>query len=597
MNHPMLTGFFLVVLSMSCGSRPQTISAAKDQFSGLNFFYYDRADRIKALQSLGEEIEVRYSLLDIKKARLNVDHNALFLNAIEAERQAIDPDNSAPLDQAASNMAFIDRAKKLIASYKDTHFAIGGLARRPRVINGVKFVEVGGRFYVNLRSAKILGYADLHSASPIAGQISLGDELVSVGGKPVHEVVEALMPFESGSTESYSRSSAVTALTDRNYRYPEVSYEDFGFKTADGRLVSVRLPWYYDATVNRRDASAYFASRGISGIQDVLERWNESSQKWELSSKGWSGFDEFVAPEDAIGVNTWVAEADTTETVYQTGYLLKDGKSFGFIQLYTYMLSSVKKADTGAAVNWDVPLKNFIKELKANHTPLVLDIRYNGGGRTSIPPQILSMITPNDRSYPSLVSGYRITRHVRNLVDLWDTGQLPDLNDPIETLALEEVRTSVANQRTHTRMIARSSGIKADITVGGYDLPVVVLISPHCISSCDIQSFLVKGSKRGLLLGTHSNGTGAGFTSDGPFTNGPWSDSYGILKTQIPNFLFGYAGRTDVLVNPELDGYLQFDTENVPTVADVQYQDTLEDYLHQGRGWYGKAIEILGQTP
>jgi len=57
--------------------------------------------------------------------------------------------------------------------------------------------------------------------------------------------------------------------------------------------------------------------------------------------------------------------------------------------------------------------------------------------------------------------------------------------------------------------------------------------------------------------------------------------------------LFGYAGRLDTIVNSEDNGYELFDTENRPTIADVQYHDTLRDFLDRSSGWYEKAIEVL----
>jgi hypothetical protein len=336
-------------------------------------------------------------------------------------------------------------------------------------------------------------------------------------------------------------------------------------------------------------------SRGIKGIKDILETWNESTKRWETSTIGWQGYSPYDAPQGALGTKTWLDAAEPNEVVMQTGYVLKDGKSYGFLQLYTYMLGQVTEKVGAPSIDWATPMVKFINELKASKTPLIIDIRENGGGFTSIPPKILAMIARDKEIYPSVRAGFRITKYARGIIDLWNDSKLADLNEPTDVnLAIPVVEEAVKNTWKHTNMYPRKS-VEANPLVGGYDLPIVAMTAPTCISSCDIQSFLLKGSKRATLLGTHSNGTGAGFYGDGPFSAGPWYDRQSVLTTQIPNFLFGYSTDVQATAATGDESVLKFDTENIPTTADVQYSSTKNDYLNHDAGWYAKAIEILSK--
>jgi len=139
--------------------------------------------------------------------------------------------------------------------------------------------------------------------------------------------------------------------------------------------------------------------------------------------------------------------------------------------------------------------------------------------------------------------------------------------------------------------------IKTDEDVKGYDKKIVALITPNCISACDMTASLLKNSKRATLIGTHTNGTGAGFWDDEE--NGfprKWVDSHNTLQVYIPNSLFGVPSKEIV----EKEGHIlpfkahkNFISENIPSVADVQFSPTLKDITGETKGWLNKALEVL----
>jgi hypothetical protein len=117
-----------------------------------------------------------------------------------------------------------------------------------------------------------------------------------------------------------------------------------------------------------------------------------------------------------------------------------------------------------------------------------------------------------------------------------------------------------------------------DSTVGGYPGKILTLVSPSCISACDMTASLLKKSGRSVLMGTHSNGTGAGFESSQALDSS-FKDTNDELSIKIPNFMFGVPDK--VLDQSKAVPYAQFEAsyllENRPTIADIQYALTTDD--------------------
>jgi len=128
--------------------------------------------------------------------------------------------------------------------------------------------------------------------------------------------------------------------------------------------------------------------------------------------------------------------------------------------------------------------------------------------------------------------------------------------------------------------------------VKGFNNKIVALVTASCISACDKMSFLLKASGRATIIGTHSNGTGAGFLSSSEL-NTKWEDRLRVFETQVPNYLFGIPGKsyeTTVFDDNSAD---EMCSENRPTVADIQYAPTMLDVAKNNVGWLQKAAQVL----
>jgi hypothetical protein len=119
------------------------------------------------------------------------------------------------------------------------------------------------------------------------------------------------------------------------------------------------------------------------------------------------------------------------------------------------------------------------------------------------------------------------------------------------------------------------------------------LVSPECISSCDRQALLFKSSKRAFILGTESNGTGAGYRTSESFVSTEWKDANDIFSINIPNALWGTPGEVGKREFREDGAYFRYNSENLPTKADIRYDATVADYLQNSTGWFDAAINAF----
>lgn len=573
-------------------------TVVKDQFSGDEFLYYDKQDRIDIIKAMKTAIDQRYSLIHVKNKRIGVDTEKIFAEAIHAESMIEDvTESSKVLMQAKSNIDFLDRTKKLVASYQDTHFRARELVRLPVILNGLELMPIENEVYIVAIKPKVMKYNELISNGvDLYSKIKPGDRVISIDDVPILEKAKELAPFVSASNPDSIHEWAVEALSLRAFKYPEKNYSDWKiFSQELKREVTLRLPYYVVTRDNRKDAQIYLRDKNFQRMDDLKLQWNEQNQVWEYSREIESvGYDPTGAPVDMVGGVTWFDVENKTDPILRTGFIVNEGRSYGIMQILGFHVEKVTDAKGIVEKTFFEPLVEFINSLKQKKTPLIIDLRNNGGGFGSYPAVVLSHLAKTGATYPNNTAAFRVTRVFRQVLEFTDTSMLPNV-DEIDGFdrGVDLIKEAVKAKREYTSSFAKGKGVvKPSDEVGGFDLPIVALVTPNCISACDGQSMIFKGSGRAKIIGTHSNGTGAGFLADGPFTT-KWDDDYNVVTMNIPSYLFGFPGEINKIVYPEEDSYYTFNSENRPTEADVMYKPTLDDYLRNGSGWMSKAIEVL----
>lgn len=562
----------------------------KEVFAGKSFYYYTRADRVQVVEDLIREIDAKYSLLEIKKTRVGVDLEVIGPQALSAEKAVIDV--FADSEQATSNLQFIDRLRVFVAKFQDTHFGIRAFHNYNPVGLGMGFARLGdGRVIISSVTPKLQAFNDARAGSTAFSELAPGDELVSIDGKLANDAVAELVPYVSGSSELFRLETAASYLSGRTFAFPIKSVADLKIKKLTGTIVNLRMPWFYrDGAFSApmpSDEERYLKDRNFTQNDEL--RMTVNGNKFRMTGLEVINDDFTHKIKQLIGEQNYFDLDDNVDSLaIKTGYIVSKDGSSGYLQVNTF--GAEKVYDGKTSLSFFEPIQNFIADLNVRGLPLILDLRDNGGGMTSYPPRLLSLLAPSGATYPNDTHAYRVTRYAESTVrSEFSTNALPE---ELEGYSIADFLSvfpaAISKGELHT---AALSG--PDIqSVIGYSGKIVALISSSCISACDIMSMLLKTSGRATLVGEPANGTGAGFTSSGPDTTA-WQDTYYVSQSRIPSFLFGRPLPAGVHMQ---DGVTEeLNMENRPTQPDVLHAWTARDVTDGSQDWINAAMKELAK--
>lgn len=574
----------------------------KDVYAGLKFQYYDREDRLLIVNDFLKTVELEYALLPLKAKRIGLDWASVKANAIARESAAESilistTDRSNPTErerisflQARANMEFLDRMQALAAEFQDTHFGIQEKISRPFVYTGVRMFRIDGKVVVGSLEKKLLGMASKLSGTDFS-RIRIGDEVLAINGKPVEERVKELKKYVSGSTDEFSDYQAIRALTIRNHNYDASNSVTITFRDAG----IFKLPLFANNpkdSTPRLDAMTFFAKYGIPSDSSTIGlSFDKSSKQWLDGGMTFEGYSPTKLHLNLKGITEMVG--DDGAPALRSGYFMNKGKTYGVLQILTFMTRNVKVGET--SVSFTDGIRAFIAELKENQLPLILDLRFNGGGNGNLPAQVLSVLAEEGAIYPGATSGFRMTSYMRQIQEPSFYQEVVG-EDQSFGLTLDDMKNifqkTIDERSEYTPMFAGEVIPYDTQKIKGFNNKIVALVTANCISACDKMSFLLKSSGRATIIGTHSNGTGAGFLSSSEL-NTKWEDRLRVFETQVPNYLFGKPGKSYETTIFDENSVEDMCSENRPTVADVQYATTLLDVAKNSVGWLQKAAQVL----
>lgn len=578
----------------------------------LKYTVCSKKQRVEILCQMRNAILKKYSLRYLKEERVGT-------NAKEHLNQCIDNEVKVEIN---NNLDFIDRAKKCIAAFKDTHFHVRAMDRTPWIYTGIVIQEIGGKFYIARNYKKILRYlkrgaSKKEKLSGLLDDLAVGNQILKIDGLDPSKMVEKLMPYIHGSSETYRRAKAVKSLMRRNFAYPkskdqnEVKITVYNFTTEEESTIS--LPWWYSST-KRKDAKKLFEKIDIPSLNYL--RWSYKDYQWVSSSSvryhGYSIDDHLIwrgskeKDKKKRKKPPYRGKIETYKDLYgypalRIGMFFNRGKNFCYMQLLSFSESTLYLGED--SYDFIEPIRGHVKVCEEQGLPLIFDLRSNGGGNGKFPAKVLSVLAESDAVYPNKFYSFRKSTHTYNLLTecqddkYFKAKYLSDFtfSDVVSELMKEFDKIIDDPEKKHLPMVT-ADNIETDSKVGGYHQKIVTLITPNCISACDNMANLLKKSGRSILLGTHTNGTGAGFFSSGP--HGPsWKDATNdVLRLSIPNYLFGVLDkiaetREDHIV-PFSEGK-KFVTENRPILADYEYRTNLKDITGKYNGWLNTALQLL----
>lgn len=558
-------------------------------WQGVSFPYYTKDDRVRALTEFFDAVEEQYALLSIKRRRVGLDFQALKQRTLAAE--AAIGDVTDPVAQAEANLRYLDRVRQCAAQFQDGHLLVEPASSTVPVVLPFRVEKIEGKFVVTGLAPKLLAYEDsLNSDGPQISELAVGDEVLTMGGVPPAALVQQLASYIRGSSAAIREIHAADALTTRDFAYPDARSIAVEIrKRESGARVRLQLQWLYAGSV-RSDLAVYLQNKRFMRYDQLKLTWDADKSAWNSSEEGMMPSDWQQTGPSLLQGLTYVSEADGDEVV-RTGYLLREGKAIGYLRFNRFTSLPIK-ASGGSRTTALATIQNFVKELKRAKVPLILDLRFNYGGSADLVSPVASALSRTGHVSAGSVQAFRLTRENLLIKDAFfaEMGTTGVLTGVQQDEFLGAFAQAVADRAEFTAAMALAD-VAADPQVGGYDENLVVLTSARCSSGCDMLAGLLKGMGRGPLLGTPTQGTGAGYLSSNELPQ-IWRDSRSIFKARIPCFLFGrpggapgihlYPGKAETLT-----------TENEPVTPHETFEPTLENLVNAEDGWVEPALKLL----
>ncbi len=556
----------------------------------------DRDMRVAVVTQLKSAIVNHYANLELKNQRIKTDDGKPFDSVAHLDRCIEIESKTADL----SDIHFIDRMKVCIAAFQDTHFAAYARTAMAGVSVGFLVRNIEGKFIIVAVQKELLKYVEqLSGMKDLDKVIAVGNEVLEVDGQTPASLAERYRAFIASSSPGHRQLSAEQAIFARSFDYPTKPNVLLKIKSPL-KTYNYEMPWWASMTArNRLDTSRYFQKIGIP-VTDRVKMYLDADGKvdWKTVPMNYKGYLESnpLVPEDTF--RPLVAfKSDSGAVGARLGTIVTTTQAFCYAQLLTFSTAKLTGPD-GTALSYIETMRRFIKSCKASGLNLVMDLRSNGGGNGSYPAKILSLLTPAGATLGNKVMAFRVnTTSARLITSLIEHPEIAakDMGD-IDHRFLTELYSAADAGLAMTNAIPESAGTEADTEVGGYSGKIVVLVTPNCVSACDGMAAMLKRSGRGVVLGTHTNGTGAGFQGSEDVDSG-FNDTYDELSIKIPNYQFGYTTKafSNFVSVPYANVSTEYFTENLPTVADAIVEPKVDDVMGKKNTWLEATVKALSQ--
>ena len=535
--------------------------------------YLSLEERLLIIERLKQSVDDGYAALDLKKRSLGIDATRIFAEAQQLEKHTekkqtpLIKDGSS-ISIARANLEFFDRIRQLIALFQDTHFAITNNSGFPMVHVGIKSSVVDGKVFVSNLDSKRL------SSEGIVDLPEIGDEIIAVNGQPTKGVIEHLGTFVSASSLAYREAVAATSITRRNFIYPKAQMLRLKIRSRkQHKLYEVALPWAVQASP-RNDAVGVISEHLDFKIKvDTLDDYAELL----------SGNSEI---EDEV---SWFDVDHKKMLAYRTGFIRDHRGLYGVIQIFSFFAKTVTDGNKVLSASWRSPIIQFINELKRKNIPLVLDLRNHRGGHISHASDLMRMITRQGESYSSFTEAFRVAKSLESLSRVKES----ELDRYSEQVTVKYLKQAIQQKKSHTIVWAFAPTLGNEPEIGGYNEPIIALVSPFCISACEYLASMIKSSQRGQLIGTHTNGSGTAFYTLPPYVTRTDIELSDGTFVNIPNKMIGQPGPPGQSVFLDEVAVFNLSLENRPVSPDKPFFEGPIDLMMPDRAWFEAAKALL----
>ena len=558
----------LILLILAASSYFLTRSpSSQTDIRNNQFYYFGLADRIATLEETWAAVESRYALLEIKRRRLGVEIEQVFAEAIAAEKKFLDTRQA--LEQAASNLDFLDRIKKTLARFQDSHLTSKAVTPLPEIYLGFDLQKIGKHYYLDYVSDRI---AELGRRNHVS--LRRGTRVLAINQQSIEAATQSLLPYISASSPRQRLAQARRYLTKRSFRYPKSSVAAVTFRLDSGKILQLKLRWKYRYAQLRLDALYYLEKNQFNHLELAPDPYDKAKSARMLLT----------------GDSRWFGVTDPGKLIYRFGRKSVAGNEFGMLQIYSFFEQQVLGEAGDSLQDWLAPIAQFLAELEQAEIPLIIDLRQNEGGHVELPNRLLSLLAKKGDLYPSYSEAYRITPGIAQMWQRINPDRNPHTSDAI---AAGLIQKSIAMNQVHSDVWSKSLPIAADVIHGAFNQKIAVWLGPECLSSCDILALLFEKNDRAVTIGKPSGGTGAGYLNWDPYLDAQWTDLRHIVKVDIPNMMFGHSDGPRFRFASGSNAVFRYNRENIPVIPVHPYEPTLDDLLEPDAQLLKKTAEYL----
>ena len=405
------------------------------------------------------------------------------------------------LKEEASGLSNEEFHKKISSTFKNLHdLHTNYLAPRPLAC-GITFIplkfesvtDTKTRWFLFTRNSEaVVVSGKLKAQAQDTDGIEIGDQLISINGKPVDDVLSELKKVSGGANPDAMRVRAVEMLSMRSLRSHEVPQED------ELKLVLLRgkekiektVPWYAYRNLE--------CEASVSNEENTQEDTNRDFNPSKLLNMGVDEFQKrynkiFASPTLITKANKWAGESPLDE-IFEMAALNTPAGMIGYIQL--------------KEMSWDNPnldvatvvegFRRAIENRLSGAIGLVVDVRGNPGGYIVFAEKLVQLFSKKE------VEPTRVQMLANKLNE--DIFLAANGEDNRWSTAIRGAMKSGSNM---IEPLAITSKTEANSLGQIWFRPVVVLTDAACFSACDLFAAGMQDNGAGIILGVHQT-TGAG---------------------------------------------------------------------------------------
>jgi hypothetical protein len=459
---------------------------------------------------------------------------------------------------AKTDIEYYETAAKFVATFRDGHTGYSAPSRF--------LADLG--VYVDIYDDKVLIDQIVRSRLPIADYpFEIGDELVSLDGKPVEILIEELASQQSYSNPRTTRRAAADAITRRNQsEYPRATElpdeSQIVVRRASGDLESYTIRWTKTGTPLENIGpvpSPLFGraparSSSVSGFDPMellndLHNWSVPEARYlarhrvieaengESSERsyviGWGVRNPYYTLPQGFQLRLGRGPSDP----FYSGVYESEGNRIGFLRIPNFSVS-IPPATVLALLDAEIAF------FRANTDGLVVDVSRNTGGGC-IGLDYAARFMPNTfwffgeqlRPTQSLILTYETYLNAAQQLraDQWviDTygAILAELKASQKenraiTGAFPACTSAVSSPVLRPATFENDPLTAPDGQVLAYEKPIIFLADEFSVSFGDIFPAMMQDNKRGPIVGMRTGGWGgsisgwpSGFYSEATATN------------------------------------------------------------------------------